>query len=243
MIVFLHGVPETAAIWDKIRRAINRESVALSLPGFGNPRPERFPATKDAYVDWLLGELDRIEGPIDLVGHDWGAGLALRVATAHGDRLHSWVTDCGNLIHPDYEWHDFAKVWQTPGNGEAFVEGQAAQSPEDLGAGYEMFGVPHDDAVEMAGAVDLTMGHCILDLYRSATPNVHHHWGPLVPTSAPGLVLHPTEDPFSNATLAGEVAAALGARFEQIEGAGHFWPYQAPDAAVAVLEPFWSSVP
>jgi hypothetical protein len=26
------------------------------------------------YRDWLLNELDNIDGPIDLVAHDWGAG-------------------------------------------------------------------------------------------------------------------------------------------------------------------------
>ena len=242
MIVFVHGVPETAAIWTKVRAAIGRESVALGLPGFGSPRPDGFAATKDAYIDWLLGELDGIDEPIDLVGHDWGAILTYRIATAHGDRLHSWAADLGNLAHRHYEWHAVAKLWQTPGDGEAFIRGQDAQSPEERAAGYELLGVPHDDALEMAAASDLTMGHCILDLYRSATPNPYHHWGPLTPTSAPGLVLHPTDDPFSDETLAGEVASVLGARFERIEGAGHFWPYEAPAAAVAVLEPFWASL-
>ena len=243
MIVFLHGVPETAAIWSKVRGLIDRESVALSLPGFGNPRPDGFGATKDEYVDWVLGELDAIEGPIDLVGHDWGAILTFRLASAHGDRLHSWAADVGNIAHPDYEWHDFAKLWQTPGEGEAFMEGQDAQSPEDRASGYELFGLAPEDALEMASASDSTMGQCILDLYRSATPNPYHHWGPWTPTSAPGVFLHPTEDPFGNEALATEAAAALGARFAPIEGASHFWPYQAPEAAAAVLESFWASLP
>ena len=71
----------------------------------------------------------RIEDLIDLVGHDWGAGLTYRVATAYGNRLRSWAADIGNIAHPDYEWHDFAKLWQTPGEGEAFVESQNAQAP------------------------------------------------------------------------------------------------------------------
>ena len=56
-------------------------------------------------------------------------------------------------------------------------------------------------------------------------------------------MLHPTEDPFGDETLAREVAAALGAGFAPIEGAGHFWPYQAPEPAAAVLESFWASLP
>jgi pimeloyl-ACP methyl ester carboxylesterase len=47
MIVFVHGVPETAALWDKVRAAIGRDSVALSMPGFGTPRPVGFGATTD----------------------------------------------------------------------------------------------------------------------------------------------------------------------------------------------------
>lgn len=242
MIAFVHGVPETAAIWDDVRGRVDRDSVALALPGFGGPRPEGFGATKDEYVDWLLGELDRIEGPVDLVGHDWGALLTLRVAMAHGDRLRSWAADVANLLHPDYEWHAFAKVWQTPGDGEAFIEAQEAQSTEDRAVGLEALGVPHDGALEMAGASDLVMGRCILDLYRSATPNPHHHWGPLVRTRAPGLVLHPTDDPFGDEEKAQEVATALGAGFAPIEGAGHFWPYQAPDAGAAVLRTFWDGL-
>lgn len=243
MIVFVHGVPETAAIWRKLRARIDQESVAVSLPGFGCPRPDGFGATKDEYVDWLLGELDRIGGPIDLVGHDWGAGLTFRVATAFGDRIRSWAADVANIFHPDYEWHDFAKVWQTPGDGEAFVESQSSMAIDQRAMIFETMGVPHDDAVEMASASDAVMGASILGLYRSAVPNPHADWGPLTPTAAPGLVLHPTDDPFGDAGMAREVATALGAGFAAIEGAGHFWPYQAPEAGAAVLREFWSSLP
>ncbi len=243
MIVFVHGVPETGALWDRLRRLIDRDAVALDLPGFADPRPAGFGATKDDYVDWLLGELDGIEGPIDLVGHDWGAILTYRVATAYGDRLRSWAADCGNLVHPDYVWHDFAKVWQTPGDGEAFFEAQDALAPEERVAGYELLGLSREDALDMTTRADPSMAACILDLYRSATPNPHHHWGPLAPTFAPGLVLHMTDDPFGDEALGRASADALGAHFERVEGSGHFWPYQIPEAAAVVLEAFWDSVP
>ena len=241
--MFVHGVPETAAIWDGVRRALDRESVALALPGFGTPRPTGFGATKDEYLDWLLDELDAVEGPVDLVGHDWGALLTFRVATAHGARLRSWAIDCGSVVHPDYEWHDFAKVWQTPEQGEAFVAALTAQTPDEQAPTFEAMGVPHEQALEMSAASDATMGACILDLYRSATPNPHADWGPLAPTTAPGLVIHPTTDPFSDEKLAGATAEALGARFATLDDIGHFWPYQAPEQGAALLESFWSSLP
>jgi pimeloyl-ACP methyl ester carboxylesterase len=253
VIVFVHGVPETAAVWDGVRQAIGRESVALGMPGFGTPRPEGFGATKDEYLAWLRGELDALEGPLDLVGHDWGAPLVLQVAAtsssaststsaADGGSLRSWVADVGNVMHPDYEWHQFAQVWQTPEEGEAFIAAQTAQTPEEQAPLFESMGIPHDKALEMAAAADATMGACILDLYRSATPNIHADWGPLGPVAGPGLVIHPTEDPFSDEELASEVAATVGAQFTRLDGIGHFWPYQAPDKAAALLESFWSSL-
>jgi len=242
VIVFVHGVPETSAIWRKVRAAVDRDSVALALPGFGCSRPDGFGASKDDYVDWILGELDGIDGPIDLVGHDWGALLVCRVAAAFGDRIHSWAVDVANLAHPDYEWHDFAKIWQTPGDGEAFIESQNDMPSELRASVFEAMGVPPDDALEMAAGSDATMGACILALYRSATPNAYADWGPWSPTVAPGLVLHSTDDPFDDEKLAGEVADTLGARFETLDGAGHFWPYQSPDQAAATLGSFWSSL-
>lgn len=245
MIVFVHGVPETAAIWDKVRAGIDRPSVALELPGFGNPRPEGFAATKEAYVDWLVDELVGLRQEIDLVGHDWGAGLTYGLVTRRaGDvPLRSWAADIGNLIHPDYVWHDFAQMWQTPGVGEEFFVTQNAQPVSERAAGLvALFGLTQDDAEEMAAAGGGDMPSCILDLYRSATPNAHAAWGPWTPTSTPGLVLNPTEDPFGNAAMAQEVAGMLGARFADIEGASHFWPYSSPEAAIPVLEEFWSSL-
>lgn len=242
MIVFVHGVPETSAVWDSVRAALHQESVALQLPGFGCPRPEGFGATQDDYLRWLHAELDQIDGPIDLVGHDWGALLSYRVASQDDGRLHSWVADVGNVMHPGYAWHAFAQLWQTPGDGEAFVASQDALPVAERAAGFETMGVPPAGALEMAAGSDLTMGGCILDLYRSATPNPYHHWGPWSPTRAPGLVVHATDDPFSDETAAAEMASALGARFERLDGAGHFWPYQAPEAAAALLTAFWASL-
>jgi pimeloyl-ACP methyl ester carboxylesterase len=241
LIVFVHGVPETADMWAGIRSRIDGASVAVALPGFGNPRPAGFGASKDDYLDWLLGELDAIDGPIDLVGHDWGAILTCRVAHAHGDRLRSYAFDCGNLSHPGYEWHAIAQIWQTPGDGEAFFEGQAGSSVEERAAGLAALGVPPAGASEMAEAASPDMSSCILDLYRSAVPNPHHHWGPLAPSPAAGLVLHATRDPFSEEVTAREVAGALGAGFQTFE-AGHFWPYEAPQVAADVLQRFWDDL-
>ena len=82
-VVFIHGVPDTQHLWNPIRaRLTDRKTIALALPGFGCPRPPGFSATKEAYVDFAIGEIERLGAPVDLVGHDWGANLVQRIVSA-----------------------------------------------------------------------------------------------------------------------------------------------------------------
>ena len=243
MIVFVHGVPETAALWDKLRSCLDLESTALSMPGFGCARPYGFGATKDDYVNWLVGELGKFDEPVDLVGHDWGAGLTYRVATAHGELLRSWSADVASIMHPTSAWHAVARIWQTPGDGEQFFADQEAIPLEDRGALFETLGIGRDDAQAMARAMDATMGTCILDLYRSAMPNCYADWGrDCGPTAAPGLVICPSEDPFTDETKSLEVAAMLGAHQQTLAGLGHWWPLQDPAAGAQVISEFVYSI-
>lgn len=243
MIVLVHGVPESAALWDSLRDRLGGDSVALGLPGFATPRPDGFGATKDDYAAWLIGELERFDGPVDLVGHDWGAALTYRVATTRGDLLRSWAADVANVMHPRYTWHDFAQLWQTEGAGEEFFASQAGVPAEDLAAGYEAMGVPAADTGVLVPLGDPVMASCIMDLYRSATPRIFDHWGAgLAPTSAPGLVLHASDDSFGDEALSAEVAAMLGARQATLTGVGHWWALQDPDQAATTLNGFHASV-
>jgi pimeloyl-ACP methyl ester carboxylesterase len=161
------------------------------------------------------------------------------VATTRGDLLRSWAADVANVMHPGYTWHDFARIWQTPGEGEEFFASQAGVSAADLAAGYEAMGVPADRTGVLVPFSDTTMTSCILDLYRSALPRPFAMWGDaLAPTSAPGLVLHAADDPFGDGALSAEVATLLGARQETLPAVGHWWALQDPDRATGVLNAF-----
>jgi pimeloyl-ACP methyl ester carboxylesterase len=242
-VVFVHGVPETASLWDSVRARIGRDSLALSLPGFGTARPAGFGATKDDYVSWLVAELERIDGPIDLVGHDWGAVITTRVATTRGDLLRTWTTDVANVFHPDYVWHAVAQIWQTPSQGEELMDGQLATPDAARGDVFVGFGVPEAAARTLGQGLDHTMSRCILDLYRSAVPNASKDWGHAVkPTDAPGMLLIPTEDPFDSEVLSREMGERLGARVEALDGLGHWWMLQDPDRSANALVGFWNSV-
>jgi pimeloyl-ACP methyl ester carboxylesterase len=244
-IVLVHGVPETAQVWDPLRSQLARDDVvALSLPGFGTPRPDGFGATKEEYVDWTVAELERIrlDGPIDLVGHDWGGGFVLRVVSTRPDLVRSWVTDAAGIGADDFEWHEFAKIWQKPGEGEEFFEQQLALAPADRASVFETFGVPHDEALALAGWADEVMVGCILALYRSAV-DVGREWGPdFRNIPAPGMVVLPSEDPFLSAEGARRAADGAGATVAELDGVGHWWMLQDPARGAGTLESFWASI-
>lgn len=245
-VVLVHGNPETDAIWGPLRTELGRDDVvALSPPGFGSPVPDGFGATSDDYLAWLVGEVAAIDGPVDLVGHDWGGGHVARLACTRPDLIRSWVTDIAGCLDPDYVWHDFAQVWQTPGDGEAAVEAMADTPLDERAAGLEAAGMTAEVARTVAAASDAEMGRCILALYRSAAQPAMSDWGRLLPTAAqrPGLVIIPTADHFTGGeVLARRSAERAGADVAVLDGLGHWWMLEDPVAGAAALRPFLERV-
>ena len=242
-VLLLHGVPENPAVWDPLRHALGRDDIVTpALPGFACPRPDGFGATKEEYTDWLIGEVEGMEGPVDIVGHDWGGGFVVRLVSVRPDLVRSWVTDVAGLAHESFEWHELAKVWQTPGAGEEFWAPLLATPVEQLAVLLTSFGLPPDGARTVAAGLDATMADCILDLYRSAV-DVAHEWGPAfkdVPT--PGLVLVPTNDPYQFAEGARAEAAQARASVVALDGAGHWWMLEDPEGSAEVLRRFWAEI-
>jgi len=240
--VLVHGVPETPAVWEPLLAQLRRDDVITpQFPGFGCPRPAGFGATKEEYVDWLIGELQTTGGPIDLVGHDWGGGLVVRLVSTRPDLVRSWVTDAAGLGDINFEWHDFAKIWQTPGEGEEFFKAQLAATPEERSSIFAMFGVP-DDKIQYLSHLDETMAECILALYRSAV-DVGKQWYPdFADIPKPGLVIIPSDDPFLASELATNGAKRAGASTANLDGVGHWWMLQDPVRAATTLEDFWATV-
>ena len=245
-VVLVHGNPETAAIWDELIPHLDRKDViALSPPGFGAPVPEGFGATSDEYVDWLAGELEKMDGPVDLVGHDWGGGHVMRIAMERPELIRSWATDIAGGMDPEYVWHDLAQVWQTPGAGEQAVAGMAATPLEARAAQFESLGMSKAAAANVAAAVGEDMGRCILALYRSAAQPAMANWGKNLEKAAakPGLVIIATEDHYvGGEAMARPQAARAGAQIAMLPGLGHWWMCQDPKAGARVLNEFFATL-
>ncbi len=246
--VFVHGNPETEVIWHllvvELRSRGIDDLVTVSPPGFGAPRPEDFAATPAAYVDWLAAELESLERPIDLVGHDWGAGHVCGLLAERPDLVRSWTCDVAGLLHPDYVWHDAAQLWQTPEVGEQTVAAMLAQPLDDRVASYLGLGIAEWAARPLAEALDETMGECILALYRGAAPPYLTELAERLAAAErrPGLILNPTGDPYVPAAFVPEVAARYGADVAVLEGEGHWWMFSAEEKAAEALTVFWAGL-
>ncbi len=243
--VLIHGNPETTAVWQPLLPALNKRGVddivMLSPPGFGAPVPDGFACTRIAYRNWLIGEIEKIGHPVDLLGHDWGAGHTYAVAAARPDLLRSWAADCAGLVHPSYEWHPAAQAWQREGEGEASIAQITAMSGDDLA---NLFGVPAGLAPTMAEHLDDRMGASILKVYRSAAQPAMRELADELAAAPrrPALLIHATEDPFVPPHLAFDVAERTGAGILTLEGRQHWWMWEDPEGAAEGLVDFWKSV-
>jgi pimeloyl-ACP methyl ester carboxylesterase len=245
-VVLVHGFPETNAIWRPLREILERDSLAVELPGFGAGRPDGFTATKDAYAEWLGEALNRVQGPVDVVGHDVGALLTMRVASAFEVPLRSWVVDVADVFHPRFAWPERVRSLQAPGVGEDLLQTAREVDSDDprsttsrlIGAG-----VPHRLAIEIGKADDEVMERSILDFYRSASPNTAAGWWEEIsgPTRSRGLVLL-LPDPPEVEAMTLEVAEHLGAETARLDDLNHCWMAEAPELVASVLERFWSSL-
>ena len=229
-IVFVHGNPETAVVWDRLSEALrsvtDADQIRLSPPGFGAPVPAGFEPSPRAYRNWLAAELEQIGEPVDLVGHDWGGAHVVGVVMTRPHLVRTWATDAIGVFPPDYVWHPLAQIWQQPGLGEQWVTETLAAPTAELAATLASLGMDAGIAARIASAFDATMGRCVLELYRSARQPIMVALGGKLPAARgrPGLALIAEGDEYVGTSAQSREAAAIaGAAVALLPDAGHWW--------------------
>ncbi|WP_375209002.1 alpha/beta fold hydrolase [Hyphomonas jannaschiana] len=242
MKVFIHGVPDTPHLWKPLVAALGLqpyEYFAPALPGFGTPLPKGFACTKDAYADYLIGEIEKLGQKIDLVGHDWGALLSLRIASLRPDLIRTWcVTNA--VIDPDYRGHKTARMWATPLLGE-FVMLNMRNKPR-MEAALIQGGMPAGLAKEEVPLIDKTMRQSILKLYRSAVGlRFSGDWvSDLANLPTPGQLFWGETDPYVDLSVAERFSKNHNVPLHIENGAGHWACAERADAFAAVLKALWA---
>lgn len=240
--VMVHGSPETPRTWDRIVAALYGDARTIltpGLPGFAEPAPADFPATKEAYVEWLIDMLRPLaaeHGPVHLVGHDWGSLIGLRVASLHSELLASLAVGAG-AIDPDLPLHPLFRTLLQPGEGERFMGDVTQSSAVERLTGL---GVPPEAAEHNAygtpGAKEV-----MLRLYRSAS-TFAQDWAPdLRHISVPTLLIWGERDVSVPIEYGRRMAARIGADLLALDS-GHFWTYEHPDAVARALCRLWDRV-
>ncbi|MGW4236235.1 alpha/beta fold hydrolase [Streptomyces sp. NPDC004749] len=245
--VFVHGNPETAAVWDPLLAELEQyrsDLVRLSPPGFGAPLPAGFGATLLEYRDWLARELTAFGEPVDLVGHDLGGGHVVNVVLSRPDLVRSWASDVLGIYEPDYVWHELARRWQTPGAGEADVAARFGSTVEERTRTLVARGMGRQVAARVAAGQDEAMGRAVLSVYRSATSEMAGLGRELERAAArPGLALLATAD---HLVGTGEqwrrAARRSAARVAVLDGLGHWWLTEDPARGASALRAFWATV-
>lgn len=243
--LFIHGVPDSPAIWRPLLAALDLGATPVAvpaLPGFTASLPPGFPATKEAYADWAVGQAEALvasHGPIDIVGHDWGALIAQRVAMLRPDLIRSWAIS-NAVIEPDYRGHRIARIWNTPVLGEIFM---ALSKPGKLAEGLAAQGMPADIAREEAAQwANKDKRRAILTLYRSAKGlSFERDWArDIDKLPARGALIWGADDPYVQLSVAHRFAANTGTPLTVIDGAGHWAIAERPEEVAVALHRFWA---
>jgi haloacetate dehalogenase len=107
-VLLLHGVPQTAATWGPLIAELAKDRVVLApdLKGLGSSEakePYDIPTLVSELAALVLHEVD---GPVDVVGHDWGGSLALGLAGARPDLVRRLV-----VMSAPYRELDLKRAW------------------------------------------------------------------------------------------------------------------------------------
>ena len=240
MKLFIHGVPDTGYMWGPLVKAlglVEGEFIAPTLPGFDGATPIGFAATKEAYLGWVSQTLEdtaAAHGPVDIVGHDWGAPLCALAAQMNPEAIRTW-TVVNAVPEPSYEWHSLARKWQTPILGELFM---ALGSTKNFRRQLIAAGMPRAIADHEAPRIDSHMKRAILKLYRSAKNPAE--WSVDFSNIADrGLVMWGADDPFVPIKFAKTFCNRWNIPLANEEGVGHWGICERPDAFAAHLKGHW----
>lgn len=228
-VVFVHGNPGPMDDWEHMIPAVSTfaRAIAMDMPGYGRAdHPRRFDYTIDGYSRYLGKLLDKLGvDRAHLVLHDFGGPWGLRWAMENLGRVGSvTLVNCGVLR--GYEWHGFARIWQTPILGElSMLTSTRSGMKRALDA---MNPKPLPDAFYDRVDKYADWGHkrAVLRLYR-ASKDVGRH-APPIPEAAktlPVCVLWGERDPFIPVEFAEKQKQAFPkAEVHLLKGLGH-WPF------------------
>jgi non-heme chloroperoxidase len=227
--LLIHGWAVSGAVWDPILERWPDAAGRVLVPdqrGTGYSDKPRTGYTLDAYAGDMVALIDQLGlSDLVLVGHSMGGTIAQKVALERPAALRSLV-----LVSP------------VPASGVPFDDGQIAY--------FRSLGGTREGAEQVLGMMMPTRPERFEQMVRDvATVSMDAFLGGfdawrtasfgerLSALKVPTLVLGGTHEPpltpeFLNAEVVSKIA---GARFELLQGLGHYPQYEAPDVLLRHL--------
>ncbi len=94
-LLILHGWGSNSLRWQRVKELLEEKGIkvlVLDLPGFGiTPSPPR-PWGKDDYINWILQKTkEKNWAKFNLLGHSFGGGLAVKMATENPEVIEKLI--------------------------------------------------------------------------------------------------------------------------------------------------------
>lgn len=244
-ILFLHGNPDTADIWDAVLGLLQERNrcIAPDLPGFGrSTMPQEMDCSFDnlgRFLDQFV-EVMQIPLPLNLVAHDFGGAFGMAWAVQHVEKVRRIVVVNHPFFIADYRWHPWARVWRTR------ILGELSLMAMNWPAYYRIvrFGsrrLSREAIRRSYSFLTPNWKRMVLRLYRAANPAAFREWEPQarsLTARVPTLVLWGTRDPYIPAWVADRFGAKRVVRFPD---SGHWTPAEMPDRVAEEVQEFVGS--
>jgi pimeloyl-ACP methyl ester carboxylesterase len=226
--LYLHSVPTSSEDW--LAPLELAGGVAPDLPGFGRSgKAGNLDYTLPGYVDFVGGFLDALQvDQVALVGHGWGAAIALMYAQRSPERVSRLaIVDAIPLLE-GFTWPRVSSWWRRPGIGE-LIMGSTSRwlLARRLRAGAATADAWPDARIDSVWEhFDQGTQRAILRLHRSVdTAGLARAGAGLAELRLPTLIAWGEQDPWLAPTFADAYGRRLaGATVERVAGAGH-WPW------------------
>ncbi|HLH64235.1 MAG TPA: alpha/beta hydrolase [Solirubrobacteraceae bacterium] len=226
--LYLHSVPTSCDDWGE--PLARTGGVAVDLPGFGRTgKAGNLDYSLGGYVTFAERLLEHLGlEQVSVVGHGWGAAVALLLAGRAADRVaRVAIVDALPLLD-GFAWPPLARWLRRPGVGELLMGSVNRWLLARVlrGACADPGAWPAERVNAIWEQFDQGTQRAILRLHRSVDIDSLPVIGAgLRQLSQPVLVVWGELDPWFPASFAGAYARALpDAELELCEGAGH-WPW------------------
>lgn len=235
-LLILHGWGSSTKSWEKVQHYLARygyKVIVPDMPGFGGSDSPPKAWHGDDYLAWLLNfiETQKLETPLNIVGHSFGGGLAMKLAIEYPKLVKNLILVSAARIYTKHSLYKriVKKIAQLGRKMFYFMPFFSI-----IRKIFYRLIVGEKDYMRAEGVMRETMK---LIIREDLTPELHK-------IQARTLIIWGTKDkatPIENAHLINEKVP--GSELETIDGAGHALNLECPEKLAQMIGTYLNNIP